>query len=220
MISVSYRLQKIVSLVHGNVLADIGCDHAYIAINSVLSGKVNKAYACDIAEGPLNNARTMVDKAGVQDKVILRLQNGIENLPEDVDCIVIAGMGALTVIDILESGHSYLQKDCFLILSVHKDADKLRSFLSQNGYCIEKEYIVKEDGHFYPIVCCRYTTADQKLDESEILYGKNVVKDDDYKSFIHHEKTKWEAILSRMPDTKGDSIRNRLLILEQIEHAS
>ncbi|MBP3871658.1 MAG: SAM-dependent methyltransferase [Faecalicoccus sp.] len=220
MIPVSTRLQKIQSLVSGTVLADIGCDHAYIAINSILSGKVNKAYACDIAEGPLNNARTMVHKAGVQDKVILRLQNGIENLPEDVDCIVIAGMGALTVMNILENGHFYLPKDCSLILSVHKDADKLRLYLSENGYSIEKEYVVKDDGHYYPIVCCRYTTADQKLDESEILYGKNVVKDDDYQSFIHHEKTKWEAILSRMPDTKGDSIRNRLLILEQIEHAS
>lgn len=216
MISVSYRLQKIVSLVHGNVLADIGCDHAYIAINSVLSGKVNKAYACDIAEGPLNNARAMVDKAGVQDKVTLRLQNGIENLPEDVDCIVIAGMGALTVIDILESGHSYLQKDCLLILSVHKDADKLRSYLSKNGYSIEKEYIVKEDGHYYPILCMTYSNQMQPLDEKEILYGKNVIQDRDYSSFIHHEYDKWNGILEKMPKDKGEDIRYRLMILKQL----
>lgn len=156
MISISTRLQKILSLVNGTVLADIGCDHAYVAVNSVLSGKVNKAYACDIAEGPLLHAKATVEKYHVEGQVILRLQNGIENLPQDVDSVVIAGMGALTVIDILEKGKSFVQNHCQFILSVHKDEDKLRAFLTENGYYINEEYIVLDDHHYYPILNCVY----------------------------------------------------------------
>ena len=216
MISVSGRLQKIQSLVHGRCLADIGCDHAYIAINSVLSGRVRKAYACDIAKGPLINAKTAIEKYDVTDRVIPRLQNGIENLPEDVDCIVIAGMGGLTVIEILQNGQRYLNKDCSLILSVHKDVDKLRQYLVNNGYSILEEHIVKEDNHYYPIIKCSYSQKNEILTEAEILYGKNVIKDSDYRSFIDHEKMKWNEILKGMPSDKSASIRHRLIILEQL----
>ncbi len=216
MISVSVRLQKIQSLVQGRCLADIGCDHAYIAINAVLSNQVQKAYACDIAEGPLINAKTAIEKYGVKEQVIPRLQNGIENLPNDVDCIVIAGMGGLTVIEILENGHLYLNKDCSLILSVHKDVDKLRQYLVNNGYTILEEHIVKEDHHYYPILKCCYSQKNEQLTEAEILYGKNVIKDSDYISFIDHEKAKWKKILKGMPPDKGDFIRHRLIILEQL----
>lgn len=57
MISVSKRLQAIVDWIDGTILADIGCDHAYVAIEAIRQKKVLKAYACDIAQGPLNNAK-------------------------------------------------------------------------------------------------------------------------------------------------------------------
>ena len=48
MISVSKRLQAIVDWIDGTILADVGCDHAYVAIEAIRQKKVIKAYACDI----------------------------------------------------------------------------------------------------------------------------------------------------------------------------
>ena len=50
----SKRLSVLASFVNkGDVVADIGCDHAQLCCALVKSGQVDKAYACDIAQGPL-----------------------------------------------------------------------------------------------------------------------------------------------------------------------
>ncbi|MBR2759683.1 MAG: tRNA (adenine(22)-N(1))-methyltransferase TrmK, partial [Solobacterium sp.] len=38
------------------VLADIGTDHAYLPILAVSDHTIEKAYACDVAPGPLSQA--------------------------------------------------------------------------------------------------------------------------------------------------------------------
>lgn len=54
----SKRLQAIADLIkkykQGEILADIGTDHAYLPCYLVENDIINKAYACDIASGPIN----------------------------------------------------------------------------------------------------------------------------------------------------------------------
>ena len=57
MIQTSKRLSTLVEWIDGTVLADIGCDHGYVAVNAILLEKVENAYACDIAQGQLENAK-------------------------------------------------------------------------------------------------------------------------------------------------------------------
>ena len=66
--SVSKRLETIVSFVQGRVLADIGCDHAYVVVQSLLENRVQKAYACDVSQGPLERARAILKYLVVQIK--------------------------------------------------------------------------------------------------------------------------------------------------------
>ena len=73
-------ITAIVDWIDGTILADIGCDHAYVAIEAIRQKKVIKAYACDIAQGPLNNAKKTIEELGLQDKIECVLMDGISDI--------------------------------------------------------------------------------------------------------------------------------------------
>ena len=54
MIHLSKRMKAVASMVtKGNVLADIGTDHAYVPIALIQQKKIPRAIAMDINKGPL-----------------------------------------------------------------------------------------------------------------------------------------------------------------------
>ena len=208
MIECSKRLREIIQWIDKDIIADVGCDHAYVAVDAILEKKANKAYACDIAQGPLDHALQTIQTWHVEDQVFCILMNGIENLPKDVQQIIIAGMGSSTMISILEEG---IRDDISLLLSPHKDAHLLRQYLSNSGYVIEKEKIVQEEKHFYPILkVCKGT---QVISNSDIYYGHNVEESKEYRKFLQYEWNKWNSIIEKVPEKKQKEIRLRLDIL-------
>ena len=66
---INKRLGAIVDWIDGQVLADVGCDHAYVAVQAILKGKVKKSYACDVARLPLEHAQTTIDQYEVGNQV-------------------------------------------------------------------------------------------------------------------------------------------------------
>ena len=216
MIVTSTRLSTLVDWIDGNVLADIGCDHGYVAVNAVLLNRVKKAYACDIAQGPLDNAKKTISMAHVENQVFPYLMNGIENLPEDVDTIVIAGMGAKTMIDILSASFEKIKKGMKLYLLPHKDANELREYLSHMGISIEKEIVLYEDHHYYPLLACNVTLKPYALPLKEVEYGRHVLVNKEYQDYIESEKDKWSNILKKVPEWKQEEIKNRLDILNTL----
>ena len=87
----------------GERVADIGCDHGYLAIHLLQTGKARSVIASDINEGPLQSAVRNAEKYGVLDKIEFHLSDGARNIPRDFDTMVCAGMGADTMISILEA---------------------------------------------------------------------------------------------------------------------
>ena len=62
-LKLSKRLQAIYDLVpQSNVIADIGSDHAFLPIALVLNGKVTRAYASEVNEGPYEMSVKNVEK--------------------------------------------------------------------------------------------------------------------------------------------------------------
>ena len=209
MIECSKRLQAIIDWIDEDIIADVGCDHAYVAVEAILENKAKKAYACDIAKGPLQRAKHTIDTYHVENQVSCILMNGIENLPTDVEQIVIAGMGSSTIISILSEG---VKDQMTLLLSPHKDSHLLREYLTQNGFEIIKEKIVKEDLHFYPIL--KVKKGSQDLTQEDIYYGYNVEDSKEYHDFIQYECQKWSNILKKIPEHKQDEVLKRLHILK------
>ena len=100
----SNRLLACASFVRpGDRVADIGCDHGYLSIHLLTQGIARSCIASDVAEGPLQSAMRNARKFGVGSKITFHLSDGVRNIPRDFDVMVCAGMGADTMISILEA---------------------------------------------------------------------------------------------------------------------
>ena len=212
MIDCSKRLKAIIQCIDQPIIADVGCDHAYVAVEAILESRVEKAYACDISQGPLQRAQKTIEQYDVMQQVHCILMNGIESLPEDVKEIIIAGMGASTIVEILKQGK--VKENQTLLLSPHKDAPFLRKYLMEQDYEILEEGLVQEDLHFYPIL--KVKRGKQTLTLAEIYYGYQVHKNADYSHFIHYEWKKWNQLIRRIPENQQQEAKERLQSLEEI----
>ena len=164
----SRRLLEIAKLVDKNkVVYDIGSDHGLLPCFLVTNHISNKVYAVDNKIGPLNHAKETIDKYNLNGKVIPLLSDGLTDVKDDGQIIVIAGMGYYTVMDIFEGKD--LSKYEKIIVQVNKDVDKLREYISDHNYTIVDEVILRED-KFYQIVVFD-TEYHEKYSDIEIAYG-------------------------------------------------
>lgn len=152
-ISLSPRLAACCSFVHtGDRVADVGCDHGYLGIYLLKEGIAASVIASDVNEGPLQSALNNSEKYGVRDRMRFCLSDGVRNIPQDFDVMVCAGMGADTMISILEAA-PWLKNDAYrLILQCQSKTPMLRQYLSENGWCIRKETVVRDGRFLYTVM--------------------------------------------------------------------
>ncbi len=147
----SKRLQAVASLVTpGRRVADVGCDHAYTSIYLIEKEIADKVIAMDVNQGPIDRAKDNIEKYGYSKQIETRRSNGLEKLlEEEVDTILIAGMGGALMIQILEERLELVQKVKELILQPQSEINKVRSKLQDLNFMIVRENMVKDDGKFY-----------------------------------------------------------------------
>lgn len=134
-------------------IADIGCDHGYVAIELVRSGICDNVIAMDINKGPLERAKRNIRDFGLQERIEARLSDGAEKLLKDeADGIICAGMGGRLAISIMERSQTLVRNMKQLILQPQSEMSEVRRYLRLNGYKIEKEDMVFEDGKYYPMM--------------------------------------------------------------------
>ena len=84
-------------------MADIGTDHGRLPLAMVNAGWVARAIGIDRAEAPLQSAQLRLARSGLGDRLQLRLGDGLGPLaPQEVDTVVVAGVGGATAMRILE----------------------------------------------------------------------------------------------------------------------
>lgn len=173
-VKLNERLHVVTSFVKkGSVVADIGTDHALLPIYLLQQGISNSVIACDVKKGPLNRAKKAVEETGLTNQISCRLGDGLEPLKEDeVDTIVIAGMGGETIVNILSSCQWTKNKNLRFIFQPMTHSEVLRSYLYQNGFCIEKEKVIREDSHLYTIQSVAFTGQQRELSIAESYLGK------------------------------------------------
>ena len=136
----------------GNRVADIGCDHGYLSIHLLQNGIASHVYAADVREGPLSSARRNAEAYGVTDKMDFFLSNGVTDVPRDFDTLVCAGMGADTMISIL-SDAPWLQNAAYrLILQCQSKTPSLRRYLSETGWHIAEETVLRDGRFLYTVM--------------------------------------------------------------------
>lgn len=150
----SLRLSAIADMVtEGNRLVDVGCDHGYLPVYLILNKKIPCAIAMDVREGPLLRAKEHILQYGVEEYIETRLSDGLAALkPGEGETLVIAGMGGPLMERILSKNLGTAKSFRELILQPQSDIPHFRRFIRENGWEIEEEDMVLEDGKFYPMM--------------------------------------------------------------------
>ena len=136
----------------GDRVADVGCDHGYLSIHLLTQGIAKSCIASDVAEGPLQSAMRNARKFGVKNKMEFYLSDGVRNIPRDFDTLVCAGMGADTMMSILDAAPWLKDSKYRLILQCQSKRPELRQWLYDKGFRINRETLAKDGKFVYTVM--------------------------------------------------------------------
>ena len=169
--SLSERLQVCAGFVaQGDRVADIGCDHGYLGIYLLQNNIASSMIEADINEGPLQSARHNAHKYGVADRMSFYLSDGAKSIPRDFDTLVCAGMGADTMIHILENATWLQNKKYRLILQCQSKTPMLRQYLSEHGWRITEESVLRDGKFLYTVMEVYYEPEYPRLSKGEYYF--------------------------------------------------
>lgn len=188
----------------GSEVADVGCDHGYLAAFLVQTGRARQVYASDINEKPLHSAQETVLLYGVEDRVETVLSDGLRQIPHTVEDIVIAGMGGELIIEILDAAPWVFAPDKRLVLQPMSFAEKLRTHLYSRGMEICSETPVIDGRHTYCVLCAEYTGCTRSLSEYESVVGRLPELDSPLaREYLRRQHRKYQRILDGLMQSKN-----------------
>lgn len=154
----------------GDRVADIGCDHGYLSIYLLQKGIASSVIASDINKGPLESARRNAEKYGIAENISFYLSAGVEKLPRDFDTLICAGMGADTMISILEAAPWLKDTQYRLILQCQSKTPLLRQYLSAQGWRITEESVLRDGRFLYTVMEVYWEPAYPKLTPAQCYF--------------------------------------------------
>ena len=154
----------------GDRVADIGCDHGYLSIHLLINGIARSCIAADINEQPLLSAVRNAEKFGVRRKMEFHLSDGVANIPRNFTCMVCAGMGADTMISILDAAPWLQNSQYRLILQCQSKTPLLRRYLTDHGWRITEESVLRDGKFLYTVMEVYYEPDHPRLTEAECYF--------------------------------------------------
>lgn len=178
MSKLSKRLEVVASFIDDNdkSVIDIGCDHGLLSI--YLANKFDnlKIIASDVNNNALESARRNVSKYKLEDRIDIRLGSGISVIKDkdDIDTIVIAGMGANTIIGFLKYSQDKLKNINKIIIQSNTDLYFLRKNMVGMGYYIDDEELVCDKNIIYTVIV--FKKGRKRYSYKELYLGPILLK--------------------------------------------
>ena len=155
MINLSPRLKLISDFVPlDSKVMDIGCDHGLLDIYLYQNRIVKKIIASDINLSALNNAIENIKANKLEKEIETRLSDGLENIhaEDEIDTLVIAGMGSNTIVNMLKKDIKKLDKIKTIIIQSNTKLEFLRREIVKLNYYITDEAIVEDNKKIYIVI--------------------------------------------------------------------
>lgn len=168
MIKLSERLECIANRIDkGENVADIGTDHGYLPIY-LWENKISpNVIMADISKGSLQKAKENCNLTHPDVDFDYRLGDGLEVLqPHEVDTVVMAGMGALLIIEMLEWNIIKTRSYKKFILQPRNNIGELVKWLKDNRFDITNYDLVKEGKRICEILTVCTESTGEDFDES------------------------------------------------------
>lgn len=222
------RLSAIAKFVpEGSKLADIGSDHAYLPTFLLLNKKIQFAVAGDVAAEPCKVARTTLAMYGVSKLAEVRQGDGLSVLkPYECDCLVFAGMGGTTIMDILQAHPDVARSATTLIFQPMQNSDRLREYLCTHNFVLQAEDLVEDGKYLYEIMVAT-PQASKAFNKAEYIIGPLLLRNRHpllTKQFVK-QKAVYQRILDGMQKSSGMRTSEKFLeiskilqSLEELEH--
>lgn len=195
------RLKRITDFIPSDsYILDVGCDHALLDIYLALNRNNVKLIASDINENPLKIAKENIKRYNLEDEITLEQADGVSKINDEVDIVVIAGMGTSTINDIINNDLKKLKNVKKIIISSHTSSFELRENMNKKGFKIIDEVVVFDKGKYYEIIV--YSNGYEKLSKLDMKYGPIISKrkDEITKAYFNERYLKLIEIYKKIPN--------------------
>lgn len=214
MIKLSKRLLSIANLVNDNSkVVDIGCDHGLVSIYLAMNKQNISIIASDINQNALDNAIKNINKYHLEDKIKVCLSNGLDNINDEIDTIIISGMGGHTIVDILTNNQEKLHTVNNIIIQSNNDIEYVRRKIVKLGYYIKKEELILDKNIYYTIIL--FTKGKKKYTNKEYYFGPILLKENS-KIFIERKNKEYTKLVNIKNNIPKRKLLIRLKILKEL----
>lgn len=214
MIKLSKRLLSIANLVNDNSkVVDIGCDHGLVSIYLAMNKQNISIIASDINQNALDNAIKNINKYHLEDKIKVCLSNGLDNINDEIDTIIISGMGGHTIVDILTNNQEKLHTVNNIIIQSNNDIEYVRRKIVKLGYYIKKEELILDKNIYYTVIL--FTKGKKKYTNKEYYFGPILLKENS-KIFIERKNKEYTKLVNIKNNIPKRKLLIRLKILKEL----
>ena len=184
----SKRLEVVASYIKDNSkIIDIGCDHGLLSIYLANIYKNIKIIASDVNKNALSSAIKNIKESNLEQRIETRLGSGLEVVSADeIDTVVIAGMGSNTIVGILKYSKDKLVNVNNIIVQSNTDLYFLRKNITSIGYYIEDETLVEDKNIIYTVI--KFTKGKRKYNYKELYLGPILLQKNDKLFKIKNDK--------------------------------
>ncbi len=191
----SKRLLALIDLIPDDArnLADVGADHGYLICEAYRQGKIKKGLAIENKKGPYFNLLATIDSYHFNEAIAASFSEGLTCIDASIDTVVIAGMGAQTIINILENDSRKLDMVKYLIIDTHNDWPRVRQYLCERNFIISREVMIYEDGVYYELIL--FSHGQEEYSEDDYFFGPCLRREKD--SLFEN---KWRGIIAKYQD--------------------
>lgn len=197
------RLEKISSYISDNEkVLDVGCDQALLS--KILAKRKIYSIASDLRPNIIENAKknlTTLEK----EYITFSVSNGVPTILNEEYTLVLSGMGAHTILDILKNSNYRFNK---IITISNNNHDILRTEMSKLNYYVLEEEIIKEKGKFYNLIV--FDNVKRDYSKEQILVGINHKNKELLKEKNDYLIKKYTSILNNANNEKLIDIVNTL----------